>query len=72
MGADESKRVKRKIVTESFLYAPVRKGGTVGSVEYYLDGRLLKSYKLTAENDIETEKVKTGFWQKIKELFNYG
>ena len=72
LGADESKRVKRKIVTESFLYAPVKKGGTVGSVEYYLDGRLLKSYKLTAENDIETEKVKTGFWQKIKELFNYG
>ena len=72
LGADESKRVKRKIVTESFLYAPVKKGGTVGSVEYYLDGRLLKSYKLTAENDIETEKVKTSFWQKIKELFNYG
>lgn len=72
LNPDENKRVKQVIIADAFLYAPVKKGSTVGSVEYRLDGRLLKKYKLTAQNEIKIQKVKTGFWQKIKEFFNYG
>ena len=70
--AGENKRVSQVIIADAFLYAPVNKGSTVGSVEYRLDGKLLKKYRLTAQNEIKIQKVKTGFWKKIKEFFNHG
>ncbi len=72
LGGGESGRVRRVIKTEEFVYAPVNKGAKVGSVEYYLDGRLIKKQSLNARDEVKIQKVKVGLWQKIKEFFNYG
>lgn len=43
--------VKRKL--KQYVDAPVRKGEQVGSVEYYLDDKMIFSYPIVAEADIE-------------------
>lgn len=43
--------VKRKL--KQYVDAPVRKGEQVGSVEYYLDNKMIFSYPIVAEADIE-------------------
>lgn len=47
-----------KIYHQPFLYAPVLKEQTVGFIEYYCDGRLLKTLPLKAKENIEAKEIK--------------
>ena len=57
-------KVERKLHLDNFLYAPVKKGQKVGTIEYLLNGKKTAEHKLTAMNNISAEKS-TSFWQKI-------
>ena len=65
-------RIKSAVKAEAFKYAPVKQGECLGYVEYYLDGKLIKRQGLIAKTAVNIQKAETGFWQKIKEFFNYG
>ena len=66
------RRVRRKIIAEHFVYAPVKKGQRLGSVQYILDGRVLRTGAVTSARAVSSETVESGIWQKIKEFFHYG
>lgn len=53
---DESSNITRKIYLEKFLYAPVKKGDTIGFAEYYNGDRLIKTVPLTALNSIAVKE----------------
>ena len=66
------RRVKRKIIAEHFVYAPVKKGQRLGSVQYILDGKVLRADAVTAAEAVMKETDGRGLWQKIKDFFHYG
>lgn len=55
----EEDKVEIKSEIPESVTAPVRKGKEVGSVEYYLNGKLLKSYPVTVQ---EEKKERTYLW----------
>jgi len=57
---------------DSFLFAPVMQGETVGEIEYSLNGKTLKKARLKAQNGAELKSGKKGLLEKIKELFFNG
>ena len=68
---DESK-IKHKVKLDSFLFAPVNQGDTVGEIEYSLNGKTLKKAELKVRNSAEYKSVKKGLLEIIKELFFNG
>lgn len=72
VGADESRRVRRHVMLDSFLYAPVKKGGAVGKIVYTLDGKPLGSVRLVADNSNNELKIKKSIFDTIKEFFTHG
>ncbi len=44
--------VTRKIIVNSFYYAPVIEEEVLGRVEYYLDGKLIESVNIIAEKEV--------------------
>ena len=44
---------KRKIYLDNFVYAPVKKGEQLGRVDYYIDGKTVKSVPLIASEKLD-------------------
>ena len=68
----EESKIKRMVKLDSFLFAPVMQGETVGEIEYSLNGKTLKKAGLKAQNGAEIKSGKKGLLEKIKELFFNG
>lgn len=51
--------VKRQIVCDKFLYAPIQAGDVVGYVQYTADGVVVAKYPIVAEENVEAT---TGGW----------
>ena len=43
---------KRKIYLDNFVYAPVKKGEQLGRVDYYIDGKTIKSVPIMARENV--------------------
>ena len=43
---------KRKIYLDNFVYAPVKKGEQLGRVDYYIDGKTVKSVPIMARENV--------------------
>ena len=69
-GGDD--KIERKIYLDNFVYAPVKKGEALGRIDYLLGGKVLKSVKVKAAENVGEKRVKKGFFQRIKEFFTYG
>lgn len=69
---EDADRVKRRVLLDSFLYAPVKKGDAVGKIVYMLDGRELGSVRLLADNSNNEIKIKKSLLETIKEFFTHG
>lgn len=52
-----AENVTKRIYTEKFLYAPVKKGDMVGEVRYYSGKKLIASSPLTADTDVKALPV---------------
>lgn len=68
--------VRSKVFIKSRIFAPVKKGDTVGRVVFYRDKKELVSVSLVCENDVETRKTKPenvtqkeSIKEKIKKFF---
>lgn len=63
--SDEARRVERKITAPAFLYSPVIYGMSVGTAEYYLDGKLLGTSELTVFGEARSDMSSFTFLQKF-------
>lgn len=68
--ADKSK-LKRKILLDNFLYAPIKENDIVGKIEYLIDDKIIDSVNILAVDTINVSKNKNLF-NIIKDLFTYG
>lgn len=66
------KKIKRTVYLDSFLYAPVKQGEQVGSIEYTLGGKRVDTVRLVAAQDIALQKRGKSLLDYIKELFGNG
>ncbi|MEE1282814.1 MAG: D-alanyl-D-alanine carboxypeptidase family protein [Acutalibacteraceae bacterium] len=67
--ADSNSEVTRKVIIDSFLYAPIEKGEVVGTAQYYFDNKLLCEVPLVTTTNVEYKTVEKGFFESIAELF---
>ncbi len=67
--ADSNIEVTRKVIIDSFLYAPIEKGEVVGTAQYYLDNKLLCEVPLVTTTNVEYKTVEKGFFESIAEFF---
>lgn len=65
-------KIERKVYLDNFVYAPLKKGDSLGRIDYLLDGKVLKSVAIKAAENVGAKTVKKGIFQRIKEFFTYG
>lgn len=69
-----SKSIKKTVILPKFLYGPLSAGESVGRVEYYLNGNLIKTSDIFAVANIERinkkDKFSKRFWSAFYALFN--
>lgn len=64
--------ITQKIFLPQFIYAPVKCGDTVGRAELYKNGKLIYSYDILAQTDIDSVDplpAKKSIWSRIADLF---
>ena len=67
--AEEESKIEKKMEVPSFLYAPVRKGQTVGKLIYEIDGRVLASVDLLAGEDLPAQVKQKSLWERFLDWF---
>ncbi len=67
--ADDRTKLERKVFLPKMVYGSVRKGDILGSVEFYLNGKNVKSVPLFAKESVEVEKEELNFFQKLLSFF---
>ena len=67
--SESNSEVTRKVIIDSFLYAPLEKGEVVGTAQYYLDNELLCEVPLVTTTNVEYKTVDKGFWGSIADFF---
>ena len=55
-------QVERVVCVPHFLYAPLSRGDMVGEIRWYLQGALLGSAPIAAEEAIPSQERETGLW----------
>lgn len=50
---NEVKKVKRRILLKKFEYAPIEKGSVVGTLQYYLDEKIICEVPVTVQSNVE-------------------
>lgn len=64
-------QIKRKIMLDSFLFAPVKEGDKLGVIEYSLDGKTVRRAVITAQSGVDYKTASKGLFEQIKDiLFN--
>ncbi len=64
---EERKNISYKINIKKILYAPVFKNNTVGSIDYYLNGKKVSAFNIKTVSDIS--KTNTSFFKIIIKNF---
>ena len=59
--------IKSKVEFNEEIKVPISVGDTVGTVKYYLDGKLLGEYRITAAEDV----AEISFGEVLSLLFQY-
>ncbi len=54
-----------------FLFAPLKRGDSVGRLIYYCDGKLIGESELCADVEVLPQNIKKGLWSWIKSLFDF-
>lgn len=62
---EQRKALERRVLLPRMVYGEVKKGQQLGSIEFLLDGKTLKSIPLYADFDVAAENGELNFWQKI-------
>lgn len=73
LGLSDNSGITQKIYLPDFVYAPVKCGDTVGRAELYKDSKLICSYDILAQTDIDCVEPlpeKKSIWSIITDLFS--
>lgn len=71
-------QITAQVFVQPFLYAPLKAGDCIGSVQYTLDGKTILEIPLVAESDVSCataeqeasqETDKPSLWERIKSIF---
>lgn len=66
---DDNTDITKKVIMDSFLYAPLEKGEVVGTIEYYLGNKQLCKIPLVTNEQIEYKPQDKGLFEKISDFF---
>lgn len=66
---DQRQRLERRVLLPRMVYGEVKKDDKLGVIEFYLDGRLVKSVPLFAAESVPAENGELGLWQKLLGFF---
>ena len=62
-------RLERRVFLPRMVYGSVKKGDRLGSVEFYLNGKSVKSVPLFADESVEEKTGELNFFQKLLGFF---
>ncbi len=65
--SENSQGITADVLLDCFVYAPVKKGDTVGKIVYYENSKQIAEVPIVAKSDVGLKRSaqKVGFWQKI-------
>lgn len=66
---EQRQKLERKVLLPRMVYGEVKKGDRLGALEFYLDGKAVKSVPLLAAESVAAEDCELNFWQKLMKLF---
>lgn len=69
LSPEQRQKLERRIVLPRMIYGGVNKGDELGSLEFYLDGKPIKSVPLYAAESVSAENEELNFWQKLMRFF---
>lgn len=62
-------KLERRVLLPRMVYNSVLKGDKLGSIEFILDGKVVKSVALYADTNVSADEGKLNAWQKILAFF---
>jgi len=66
---EQRTKLERRVLLPRMVYNDVLKGDRLGSIEFLLDGKVVKSVALYADTNVSAENEKLNAWQKILAFF---
>lgn len=67
--SEQRTKLERRVLLPRMVYNDVKKGDCLGSIEFLLDGSVVKSVALYADADVSADQGKLNIWQKILAFF---
>lgn len=64
----QRQKLERRVLLPRIVYGSVTKGQKLGSIEFYLDGKNVKSVPLLADADVAGETGELNLWQRIQKF----
>lgn len=68
--AADYRKIKRKIIMDNFLYAPIKSDTEVGKIIYSLNGKIIARHKLTAATENNFVRENKNILESIKGFLN--
>lgn len=68
--AEDFSKIKRKIIMDNFLYAPLKREQKVGEIVYYLNDNKVAVHKITVVTKNNSKIENKNIWESIKGFFN--
>lgn len=65
----QRQRLERRVLLPRIVYNDVQKGDKLGSIEFVLDGKTVKSVPLYAADSVESEKRELSLWSRFLRFF---
>lgn len=66
---EQRTKLERRVLLPRMAYNGVLKGDVLGSIEFLLDGKVVRSVPLYADANVSAEQGKLNVWQKILSVF---
>ena len=66
---NQRQSLERRVLLPRMVYGSVNKGDIMGSLEFCLDGSVVKSIPLYAAESVAEENGELNFWQKLMRFF---
>lgn len=66
---EQRTKLERRVLLPRMVYNDVLKGDVLGSIEFLMDGKVVRSVPLYADTNVSAETGKLNVWQKILSVF---
>ena len=66
---EQRSKLERRVLLPRIVYGEVKKGDELGSLEFFLNGKNVKSVPLYAAENVAEESGKLNFWQRLLKAF---